>query len=256
MDKLDHYHRLKQLSSILNPRGNFGPEMEFLDLNNRNEIDNEIIRLVGTKDNPGKYYNSITHSFDLARIRSYEERIEEVRAQFSEYQRNSVNQGFRKPKDMPDDLKDKVATLEALLAVALDEYEYLKQAREKAPIPKGQQQEVRPRMAWAAGKLLDGEIVERGGFTVSKNADGIPSINDERSAHNGMEHWRFIEQIVKPMAWEYGFRKAVEKDAAKKEHRPANKPPYPEAGIWHKDSDLIEYPNYSAKALAQIKAVL
>jgi hypothetical protein len=112
---------------------------------------------------------------------------------------------------------------------------------------------VKQRRYWGAGRLKDGVLVELGGFKVSPEKDGILRIDVPRSDHNGIEVWRFKNQIVKPMSWEFAYLEREEVKAARKDRRPVKIIPYPEAGIWSRKTYEIEYPGYSEKTLEKIK---
>lgn len=89
---------------------------------------------------------------------------------------------------------------------------------------------------------------------IAPDETGVLFIDDPRSDYSGMEAARFRKYIVLPMGWEYSIRERAERKAAQKEDRPMKKIPYPEAGIWNRESDSIEYPaDYTERTLDKIK---
>ena len=71
---------------------------------------------------------------------------------------------------------------------------------ENVPIPKEDQEEIKRKRFWGAGNLQNGVLAEPGGFRISPDKDGVLKIADPRSEHDGIEAWRFRNQIYKPIA--------------------------------------------------------
>jgi hypothetical protein len=184
------------------------------------------------------------------------EELKAIEQKFKRHQQYLLNQGKRLPTELSPDLAEEKAHIEARMAVLNEEIEFLEREIKHATKKKTEVEEsALPRRRWGTGRMQNGVLVSLGGFRISAEQDGLLRINDSRSTHDGMEAWRFREHIIKPMAWEHSHRVQTEKEAAKAENRPIKQVPYPESGIWHRNSNTIEYPGYSDTVLKIIKEI-
>lgn len=244
MDQKHFENIYRRESTILNPRN-----LEFLDLNDRRRINQEQLLMSGSPEKEGQYYIPGKGVWQMAVIPALEIELGELNKRFEDHCQQKVNGGFQRPKTWPVELAEAKAKIETRKAVALEEIEFLKQAYEKAPVPKEEQQPIKHRRHWGSGSLRNGVLAELGGFTVAADKNGVLRISDPRSDHIGMETWRFRSQIFIPMSHEYGFRVKQQQKPAKAERRPYKEPAYPEAGVWNKETDEIEYPGYDQETL-------
>lgn len=245
--------KYRRESPVLNPQPR-NVYQTFINPGDADSMSNYLIRLKGGTKKPGQFYNPREGRWEPSKVTQLDDAINAIEEKFQKHKQYMLNSGKRVPTALPPDLVEEKAKIEAKMTILEEEVEFLEREIMEATKKKSKSEEtVLPRKKWGSGEFRDGVLANLGGFQISPDKDGILRIDDSRSIHDGMEAWRFREQIYKPMEWEFSHRVRTEKEAAKAENCTINKVPYPEPGIWYRNSDTIEYPGYSYAILKVIK---
>lgn len=184
----------------------------------RQSILSNLLRVEGSKDRPGEFFDTGSHSWKWCRIKQTQEELAAINKKYDGYKQEKIQTGGKPPTDLPPDLKEKKQQLQAKLRVHEMEAEYLRDLLEKTPDP-----------------------------------DGLLRISDPRSEYNGMPVHRFRSQICNPMFHEHRIRVRKAVEAGMKEGGTYIKPKWPKPGTWDKESGNIEYDNYHNQVMKKLK---
>jgi hypothetical protein len=126
--------------------------------------------------------------------------IHQIKADFKRLRQRKSNEGRRPPSEMPQQMKEEVLEAEARYDVILDEIrEIEKRLVAYADEDKEKDDE---RMLYYGpqgfGQLRGGVLVEVDGQIVKPDQKGVLRICDPRSPYDGLEAWRYDEEVVKP----------------------------------------------------------
>lgn len=211
-EKFNTYHewydRLRVESYILNGGGR-RPSFDTV-IWTKNRIVGEIIWIEGGEK--GMVYNKATGEETLALIPQTKKQLRTLQKRFSNYQQQRVNEGYQRPKEMPDEMLKERLELEARLDVFNEELKELKR-REASIQVEEDKEHAHLLLAYgvaSGGSLYNGILVELDGQKVSLNSNNILIIDDPLSPYDGVLVADYREYISKP------WRKATEKLRNKK----------------------------------------
>ena len=202
----------------------------------------------------GIFYDS-HHKEVPATLTTLKEKQKELEQRWESHCVDQLKLGNRKPQIWPKELQEEKLKLEARRIVAMEEVRWLEEKLQEA---QEQQKKARPSLLsapqhWGSSQLQNGVLVSIGPWKVEPDSEGLLRISDQDSPYDTMPVWRFKSEILKPMGNEFAHRHKQEETEAVKLTRPRRKVNYPIPGRWSKESDLIEYENYSNATIKKLK---
>ena len=197
-------------------------------------------------DDQGYYYkNGEKLPSDL---KAAEDDLQEVHNEFKRMQQRWINWGRKPPTEMPEDMMERKLKAEAKVDVIKDEIRKLEKAlnafkEKEAKIRKGQVLKYGPK---GSGSQRNGILAEIDGQVVKPDKEGVLRIADELSPYNGLEVWRYREEVGTPWAKEKRRREELNLAELKKAkkvygYEPKILPPVP-LPKYNKEKDEISYP--------------
>ncbi len=225
---------LKNESPILNPEKGV-PGVGSLNLNDFNTLRGLLNEVKGDPQFQKGTFRSRTGETIPAKIPNAEMEIRQIHENFESYKQRRINQGHREPKEMPEDMKEKLEKAKTYLnlyqleAKRLEEILAEIESREKVKTvgrvlqggPRGMSQ-----MRGGVLSVIDGQPVVKG-------KSGMLEINCPDSPYHGMKVPDYFEIIVKPWLLENAelmrnHRKAANDGTLKDTTRRAPKAKWPE----------------------------
>lgn len=230
-----------------------------------NNLQSHLSRIQGAPGKNGDYYDPTSadsypgdkkreRGFVPSKLSRLREEENELQQKWEMYCQQQLNIGNLKPKNMPPEMQERKEKLTAKVQVCQEEVSWLEQKLEDAmaDIKAREHRPTNPRF-WGAGRLHDNVLVEFCGWNVSKNSAGILAVDDPSSPFDGMEIWRVKSQVVNPMFHENRLRQRKEANAALAAERKRKEVPFPTPPTYRRETDTIEYPNYSNEVIRKLK---
>jgi hypothetical protein len=225
---------LKQDSPILNPEKGI-PGVGSLNLNDPNTLRGLLNEVKGDPQFKEGTYRDRTGQTVPSKIPAAEAAIREIHADFKEYAQRRINMGHPEPKEMPEDMKERLdrekvyLELYQLEAKRLEEILAEIESREKVKTV-GRVLQGGPR---GSSKMRNGVLSMIDGQPVVKAKSGMLEIDCPDSPYHQVKVPDYFEQIVKPWLLKNAelmraFRKKAAAGELKDPSRRAPKAPWPE----------------------------
>ena len=256
MENNEYLERYRRQSTILNGYQNASSMNQPLIPGNPSNLNSHLLQLLGGDQNSKnpRHYLAPENKWVQGRIPYLREELVQLEKKWEQHCLSELKIGNVKPREWPDDLRDKKLKAEARLEISLEEQQELqrlidqaeqdKKAREKKP--------TNSRLS-GAGRLSNGVLVEFCDWNVSMNSEGILAIDDTSSPFNTMEIWRLKAEVLNVISQENVLRHKTEEQQALKEGRSRRKVPYPQTPIWNRNNDLIEYIGIDNSIIRKLK---
>ena len=193
-----HYDRLKMSSVVMNAESRHATTSHAGDYNDPVFVRSLKVTWEGNEE--GKHFVPGTEAWRRSRIPGIKDKLTEVDEQFKHYQQRRVNEGNRRPEEMPTEMKEEKLKLEARLDIATEELDVINVHLSKIESKKrvGDDSKVLKHGPRGHGWLKAGILWEMDGQNVRLTNKDVLVIDDKRSPFDGMMCADYKEHIVRP----------------------------------------------------------